>query len=214
MLGIKVFTVNPYGENCYILYDDRTKDAVVIDNGAFSVEEKTAMDDFVGQHGLKVSCQLLTHAHFDHILGVGDFYKKYGAKVEYSPQDDYLYLRLESQLQFVPWARLPESVAPVGRYLQENDEISVGDSVLRVIGVPGHSKGGLCYYCETEKVLFSGDSLFRNSIGRTDLPGGSGSGLLAALRDKIMVLPEDVVVYPGHGPATTIGEEKRNNPYI
>ena len=214
MLEMKRFTVNPYGENCYVVYDGETQQAVVIDDGAYSAVEKQAIYNFIQENQLAVSRQLLTHAHFDHILGVGDLYGKYGAKVEFSQNDDYLYFNLADQLQWVPWADVPVGIAPVGRYLEEDDTIEVGKYAFRVICVPGHSRGGLCYYEEKEKMLFCGDSLFQHSIGRTDLPGGSEKELLAALKGKVMVLPENVVVYPGHGPCTTIGDERQNNPFI
>jgi len=213
MLTLKVFSVNPLEENCYVLSDD-TQEAVVIDNGTFYAEEKTALYDYLDKNHLTPVRQILTHAHFDHIFGVGDFYEKYGIKVDFHADDSYLYYDLSTQLKAVIGRSMPIKTAPKGVFLEEEDVVCFGHHELKVIHTPGHSRGGVCYYCEAEKMLFCGDSLFKGSVGRTDLEGGSQKQLMESLSNKVLTLPEDVVVYPGHGPSTSVGYEKHCNPYV
>ena len=213
MLTLKVFTVNPLEENCYVLSDD-THEAVVIDNGAFDAEEKTALYDYLDKNHLTPVRQILTHAHFDHIFGVDDFYKRYGVKVDFHADDSYLYYDAPAQLKAFIGRPMHVKIAPKGVYLADGDLVHFGHCELKVIHTPGHSCGGVCYYCESEKMLFCGDSLFKGSVGRTDLEGGNHRQLIDSMSNKVLTLPEDVIVYPGHGPSTSVSYERRYNPYI
>ncbi len=207
MLTLKTFTVNPLGENCYILSDESLQ-AVIIDNGAFYKEEKEAIINYIEENHLLPIRQILTHAHFDHIFGVADLYDFFGVKVDFHIADDYLYYDIPSQLKTIVGRTFPVKSAPKGISLEEGDKITFGSHSIEVIYTPGHSRGGVCYYCNDEKILFSGDTLFREGMGRTDFIGGDQVQLIHSIKNKILKIDEDVVVYPGHGPSTTIAHEK------
>lgn len=213
MLHIQKFVVNMIQENCYIL-NDETKEAVIIDDGAYYPEERKAIEQYILDHQLKPVHLLDTHAHFDHIMGNEALFKKFGLKAELHSNDAYLYSTISLQAQSLLANKLDIHEAPVGNFIKQDDIISFGNHSLKVIETPGHTPGGVCFYCESEKLLFSGDSLFQQSIGRTDLPGGDGVKLLSSLKNNILVLPEDTKVFPGHGPSTTIKEEKEMNIYF
>ncbi len=213
MLRIKTFVVNPIEVNCYILSDE-SKEAVVIDNGTFYADEKEALFKYIEDNNLKPVRQILTHAHFDHIFGVGDFYDRYGVKVNFHAEDGYLYFDVATQLRYIIGRTMDVKTAPAGDYLSDDEMISFGNSQLKVLHTPGHSQGSICLYCEQDKALFCGDSVFKGSIGRTDFEGGNHDQLINSIQQKILTLPDDVVLYPGHGMKTTVAEERRNNPYI
>ena len=213
MLNIKTFTVNPLGENCYVLSDE-SKEAVVIDNGAFYEDERAALYDYIDGNGLKPVRQLLTHTHFDHIFGVGDFYERYGVKVNFHADDAYLYFDVAAQMRAIIGRPMDVKTAPAGDYLTDEEIVGFGNSRLRVLHTPGHSRGGVSFYCEEDKVLFCGDSVFLGSIGRTDFEGGNQSELVESIQRKILTLPDDVVLYPGHGGCTSVIQERENNPYL
>ena len=213
MLRIKTFVVNPIEVNCYILSDE-SKEAVVIDNGTFYADEKEALFKYIEDNNLKPVRQILTHAHFDHIFGVGDFYDRYGVKVNFHAEDGYLYFDVATQLRYIIGRTMDVKTAPAGDYLSDDEMISFGNSQLKVLHTPGHSQGSICLYCEQDKAHFCGDSVFKGSIGRTDFEGGNHDQLINSIQQKILTLPDDVVLYPGHGMKTTVAEERRNNPYI
>lgn len=212
-LNIQCFEVNMLGENCYILWDE-TRDAVIVDCGAFFDEEKTAIRVFVAEKGLKICHLLNTHGHFDHIFGNAFVADTYGVQPELAWEETDTYLAAVEQMRMFMHREIPLIVPPIGRSLMEGDEVCFGRHRLQVIATPGHTPGGICYYCEEEGVLLSGDSLFRQSIGRCDLPGSDEDALLTALRTKVLALPENVRVLPGHGPETTIEYEKKWNNYL
>ena len=225
MLKIKCFLVNMVEENCYVVSDE-TKEAVIIDDGACIRGEHEAIDNYISREGLTLKHVLNTHAHFDHTMGNAHLYERYGLKPEISHGDAELYTNLSLQVQSILGRKLKVETAPLGTMLKEGDIITFGNYRLRVIETPGHTPGGICFYCRpiAEKradshateagVLFSGDSLFEQSIGRTDFPGGSAFDLIHNLRNKIMSLPDNTIVYPGHGNKTTIGQERRYNPFV
>ena len=212
-LKIESFVVNPVQAHCFVVSDD-SGEAVIIDNGRCYAEEYKALERYVQTESLHVIEQWLTHAHFDHMLGVGEAYQRYGAGVRFHQPDSYLYKDPGGQMRMLFGSEFPCRPAPVIGGFSEEEELVLGHHSFRVIFTPGHTPGGVCFYCEEEKILFSGDSLFANSIGRTDLPGGDFQLLSQSLREKLMVLPEDVIVFPGHGPYTSIGKEKESNPYL
>ena len=214
MLEIKKLEVNPLQENCYVVSDE-TQECVIIDCGALFVAERKAVTNYILKHNLKPVHLLNTHLHFDHVWGNSYIYSEWGLMTEASSRDQFLYDDVPGQVRnFVGGHWQEPFFAPLGRNLEENDVITFGSHQLEVIATPGHTPGGICFYCEKEKVLFSGDSLFQCSIGRTDFPGSSAMDLLEALRNKILTLPDDTKVYTGHGPSTDIKTERNYNPYI
>jgi len=211
MLQLKLFTFNPFYENMYLLYDE-TKECVIIDPGCYEPEEKEELFNFIKQEGLKPVKLLNTHCHIDHVLGNKFVFSSYGLKPEIHP------LELAVLKFAVPYGArygiiVEESPEPIIN-LKEGDEIHFGNSQLEIIFAPGHSPGSVCFYCKEEGILIGGDVLFRQSIGRTDLPGGDHEQLLRSIRKNIFVLPDDTIVFPGHGEETTLGFEKKNNPYL
>ncbi|MBO4486746.1 MAG: MBL fold metallo-hydrolase [Bacteroidaceae bacterium] len=224
MLNIKCFVVNMVEANCYVISDE-TAEAVIIDDGACIRGEHQAIDDYLNRNGLTLKHVLNTHGHFDHTMGNAHLYATYGLKPRLCALDSELYTNISLQVQSMLGRRLTIDVAPLGPALNEGDSIRFGNHSLKVIHTPGHTPGGLCFYCRPDKapspdkhqnsgLLFSGDSLFEQSIGRTDFPGGNGVHLIRSLRDKIITLPPDTIVYPGHGNSTTIERERHYNPYL
>lgn len=211
MLNIKTFEVNPLHENCYVVSDE-TKECVIIDCGAFTPEEQSEITEYIKGEGLKPKRLLATHGHFDHNLGVDAIYKEFGLKLELNRGDEKTMREIREQASAM--CGIMVGFTPqIGGFLNGNDEIVFGTHRLKVIATPGHSMGGLCYYCEEEGALFSGDTLFRLSIGRTDFPGGSMFMIINSLR-YICQLPDNVTVYPGHGAQTNLGYEVAHNPYL
>ena len=213
MLHVQKFTVNMIQENCYILSDE-TKEAVIIDDGAYYHEERLAIEEYIQSEKLIPVHLIDTHAHFDHVLGNKAIYDKYHLKAEFNSKDATLYDNATLQAQNLLGEKFEVEKAPIGEFIKEHDLIKFGNHSLNAIETPGHSPGGLCFYCEEEKVLFSGDTLFKFSIGRSDLEGGSSSDLISSIKNKLFTLPEDTTVLPGHGPSTTIKDEKEGNLYF
>lgn len=211
---IKTFTVNFIEENCHVLSDD-SGEAVIVDCGAFFPEECDALARYLDGENLRPRHLLCTHAHFDHLFGAQFLYDRYGLQPAMAADELPTYLAAADQMRQFLHRDLPLGLPPHGRLLAEGDTITFGHHTLSVIATPGHTPGGLCYYCGEEGLLLSGDSLFRRAIGRCDLPGGNAADLTESLRRKITgALPNEVRVLPGHGPATTVGEERRENPYL
>lgn len=210
MLTIQRFVVNMIEENCYVLWDE-TREAVIVDCGAFTPEERQAIRDYVDGNHLCVKHLLNTHGHFDHVFGNRFVCDAYGLSPELHCDEVATYEAAAGQMQAFMHRSFPLDVPPVGRIFAAGDTIGFGTHLLQVIHTPGHTPGGVCFYCEAEKVLVSGDSLFLGSIGRCDLPGGDERSLVRTLRERVLTLPEDVRVLPGHGPETTVGYESRYN---
>jgi glyoxylase-like metal-dependent hydrolase (beta-lactamase superfamily II) len=194
--------------NCYILGDERSREALVIDPG----EEAGRILAVIRRHGLTVRAIVQTHAHFDHVGATAPLREATGAEVCLHRGDEELYAHLGLQAQ---WFGLPAPVAtPVTRWCGDGDELKAGGLSLHVLHTPGHTPGSICVRHEGDALLFSGDTLFCGSVGRTDLWGGSQEQLMASIQQRILTLPDDTVVYPGHGPETTIGQERRSNPFL
>ena len=200
-------------ENCYLLWDD-DKNAIIIDCGAFYPEEQTQIRDFIIEKKLNLKKMLNTHAHFDHLFGASFIHVNYGVGLSISSAEKQTYETALLQPRQFMHCDIPLKLAPVDVWFNDGDEIKVGSMVLKVIATPGHTLGGVCFYSEKNKVLFSGDSLFRGQIGRCDFPGGNEYQLIKGLKERILTLPNDVQVLPGHGMATTIGDEKVINPFL
>lgn len=213
MLHITRFVVNMINENCYLLHDD-TNEAVLIDCGALYPEEHKAISDFITEHGLKLTHLFNTHAHFDHLFGANYIYRTYGTKVELCRDEVETYEAAEVQMNQFMNLNLTLSLPPLGNTFADGDTLHFGHTDIKVIETPGHTPGGVCFYIESEKVLISGDSLFRREIGRCDLPGGNEASLIKALREKVLTLPNEVKVLPGHGQETTIAYEREYNYYL
>lgn len=210
MFHIQVFTFNPFQENTYVLYDE-TKESVIVDPGCYEDEEKKELADFIASNQLTVTRLLNTHCHIDHVLGNAFVREKYNTKL-YIHRNDEPVLRAVSAYAPNYGFHLYHETTP-DAYLEEGDEITVGNQKFEVLFVPGHAPGHVAFYNRKEKVVIGGDVLFQNSIGRTDLPGGNFETLINSIHQKLFTLPDDVSVYPGHGPKTTIGFEKLTNPF-
>jgi len=213
-MQIERFVVNFVEENCYLLWDEQTLEAALIDCGARSEEEQRRITGVITEKNLTLTHLLQTHGHFDHLFGAYYIYKEYDICPELHTCERETYEKAAEQMQQFIHRSIPLTLPPVQHWLSGGEEIKVGSIVLRVIPTPGHTPGGVCFYAEKEATLFSGDSLFCGSIGRCDLPGGNETQLIAALREKILPLPDDVQVLPGHGNATSIGYERKYNYYL
>ncbi|WP_059026364.1 MBL fold metallo-hydrolase [Gabonibacter massiliensis] len=211
-MEIKVFVNNPWQENTVVLYDE-TGEAVVIDCGCFSEEERLRVKDFLADHHLKPVALLDTHLHIDHIFGNDFMFNEYGLSAQAHPADAFWVEDAEKYAAMLGVRGITPPPA-LGDLLEDGQIVRFGHSELEVIHVPGHSPGGVCFYSKKDKLLISGDVLFEGSVGRADLPGGNMAELLDGIRAKLFVLPDDVRVIPGHGRETTIGAEKRYNPFF
>ena len=212
MLKIQIFEVNPLHENCYVVSDD-TKECVIIDCGAFTESEQEAIITYINKNGLKPVHNLGTHGHLDHHFGDAAILSAFNLLPEVSDGDEVLMQHSkEAALQMLGMDLNID--LPAGKLrLTENNTISFGSHTLRIIRTPGHSRGSVSFYCAEENVLFTGDTLFKGSIGRTDFPGGSMFQIISSLRE-LAQLPDTTIVYPGHGPQTSIGFELAHNPYM
>lgn len=211
MLNIKKFTFNPVEVNAFILWD-KTRECVLIDPACYYPEEEQQLKQFIESNQLKPVRLLNTHGHFDHLMGNKFIKKTWGLKCEIHKDDNYLIEQAETLAKLFG---IEMSAPPsYGEFFEDGEVISFGNSELKVIHVPGHSPGGVAFYSKAGNLLVSGDILFNNSIGRTDLPKGNFDLLISGIKEKLIVLDEKVKVYCGHGEETTIGNEKRNNPYL
>ena len=205
---IKMLVVGPFASNCYIVGSSSTREGMIIDPGA---EAETILRT-VQQTGLSISLIVVTHAHVDHIDALPAVKEKTNAQVAIHEAETGLFstapVRMLTSLGLTPFKQPPRP----DRLLKDGDRIDVADLHFEVLHTPGHSPGGICLL--GHGVVFSGDTLFNYGIGRTDFPGGSHERLMKSIREKLMVLPDETIVYPGHGPPTTIGDERRGNPFL
>ena len=211
MFLIKVLTFNAVQENTYVLYN-ADKECIIIDPGCYSDEEKEVLKSFIETNDLQPKMLLNTHCHLDHVFGNKYIAEAYRLTLHiHKNEEEVLQMAPASGLMFnFPFDNYTGELI----FLKEGDIISLGEDSLQVIEAPGHSPGSICFYCEKQKFIVGGDVLFYQSIGRTDLPGGSHESLIKNIKEKLFTLPIDVKVYPGHGPVTTIGEEIKHNPYL
>jgi glyoxylase-like metal-dependent hydrolase (beta-lactamase superfamily II) len=200
--------VGPLGVNCFILGCETSHEGVVVDPGG----DVGRIAEIVQRHGLKIRYIINTHGHFDHVGGNLQAVRTFGAPLLIHESDATM-LGRAAEVARMYGMQGENSPAP-DSFLTENGEIAFGSHHMKVLHTPGHTQGGCCLYLESEKTVITGDTLFADSIGRTDLPGGSHEQLLASIKTKLFTLPDEVTAYPGHGPKTTIGHEKRNNPYF
>ncbi len=213
MINATMMTVNMFGENMYILWDEETHEAVVVDPGMMRDAEREMVDKFIKGQELNVKHILLTHLHIDHITGARWLADQTGADVCGSALDAQLGRELPEQVaQF--HINIETQPLELDRNLADGDTIPLGDEMIQVLHVPGHSPGGLAFYLSQSGLLISGDTIFNGSVGRTDLMGGDMAQLINSIHEKILPLPDETVIASGHGPTTTIADEKRCNPFL
>jgi hydroxyacylglutathione hydrolase len=211
MIQIKKFTFNPIQENTYVLYDE-TGECVIVDAGCFFDYEEKELDDFIQEKQLRPVKLINTHCHFDHILGINHCRSKYNIPF-YAHQDDAFLV--EDIVAHGDRFGIPiEPVDAVDQFLNEGDKVTFGESMLEVIHVPGHAPGHVVLHQPEQQFLMAGDVLFYGSIGRTDLPKGSFEQLVGNIKTKLFRLPDETTVFSGHGPETSIGFEKKSNPFL
>ncbi len=209
-MKLKQFVFNGFSENTFILYDS-SGECIIVDPGCYEISEKEQLDKFINDNNLKVVALVNTHCHIDHVLGNNYVKNKYGVD---------LYIHKED----LPTLKSCEIVAPMygfhqyeaseaNKFLDEGEVVKFGHTELKVLFVPGHAPGHIALVNESEKICINGDVLFQQSIGRTDLPGGDFDTLMSSIKNKLFQLPDDTVIYCGHGPSTTIGFEKQYNPF-
>lgn len=211
MIHIKAFTFSPISENTYVLYNNEGK-AIIIDPGCYFPNEQETLKNFLTDNSLMPVYLLNSHCHLDHVFGNKWVHETYGLEPHLHPNE-------EAMLALAPvsgerWGLPFQNYAGPLHFLNDGDTILIGETEIQVILAPGHSPGSICFYIPSQGDLIGGDVLFRGSIGRTDLPGGDSETLLNSIREKLWVLPDETVVYSGHGIKTTIGYEKRNNPFL
>ncbi len=210
-MTIKKFVFSPFSENTYIVYD-QTAECIIIDPGCFDQYEQMQLGEYISDNKLKPVHVLNTHCHLDHVFGNNFLARTYGLKSEIHRNDLELLRKTSSYAQ--SFGLQMEQPEDAGKFLSESDTILFGNSELKLFHIPGHSPGHLAFYNTTEKIVFCGDILFKGSIGRTDLPGGNFETLISGIKTKLFSLPDDTVVYSGHGENTSIGAEKRTNPFV
>ena len=213
MLNIHRLVCNPLQENCYILSDE-SNECVIIDCGAFYQAERDALRQYIDSHRLKPVRLLATHGHLDHNFGNNTVYEAYGLKPEAHHADLPLMETLKEQGAQLFGMVLDYDFPPMEHSLDAGDVVSFGTHQLQVLHTPGHTPGGVVYYCAEEQQAFTGDTLFRMSIGRTDFPGGSYQQMTDSLRNVLAKLPPATSILPGHGPGSTLEDELRYNPYL
>ena len=203
---------NPIQENTYIVWDD-TLQAAIIDAGNVGERENEMLKKFIADNGLKPVLAINTHGHFDHILGVNFVREQYGAKFAMSSKDDFLLKNASASAELFG-VRADDMPETIDIDLEGLEEIKFGSTTLKVIPVPGHTPGHIALYEPQSKVLFTGDTLFRECIGRTDLPGGDYSCIMRSIIDNLLPLGDDVKIYPGHGDVSDLGHESMYNPFV
>jgi len=211
MIHIKIFPFNPFQCNCYVLWDD-SKEAILVDVSFSSEQEYQVVDRLIKAEGLIIKGAYNTHCHFDHCFGA-PFLKEYHG-LNYAAHKDGIAFTENAARQAAVYGMKIEEILPPQQFIDEGDMIKFGNSALSILNTPGHADGSLCFVSESDKFVITGDVLFRESIGRTDLPTGDLDVLLESIHNKLFKLPGDYVVYPGHGPQSTIAHEQANNPFL
>ncbi|NQU35546.1 MAG: MBL fold metallo-hydrolase [Bacteroidetes bacterium] len=211
MITLKRFAFNPFQVNTYILSDE-TGECVIIDAGMQGQREEDALEEYINNHNLKPVMLILTHAHIDHIIGNSFVADKY--KLKLTAHKDCVPFLKNASAHAANFGLTLDNVKEIDDFVDEDSEIKFGNSTLKVLFTPGHANGSVCFYSPKDKFVITGDVLFNQSIGRTDLPTGDYDLLQKSIWEKLFTLPDETVAYPGHGPETTIGSEKVNNPFV
>tara|TARA_B100001057_G_scaffold152707_1_gene152801 strand:- start:99 stop:740 length:642 start_codon:yes stop_codon:yes gene_type:complete len=212
MIKVKKFTFNPFSENTFIISNKSCK-AVIIDPGCYYKGEQKELDDYILKNKLEIQCVLHTHSHLDHMFGTAHIVEKYDVKLWIHREDKITYNSFEKvcELYGIP---IYKSSIQTPSFFEIQKPFKVDDMIFQILFVPGHSPGHVAFYNKENNFVINGDCLFENSIGRTDLPGGNHAQLISSIKDKLLKLPDDTLVYTGHGNNTTIGAEKRGNPFL
>lgn len=211
MPNIKTFVFNPFQVNTYVIYDD-TKEAVIIDAACYEAHEQQKLVDFLESEGLKLVKSITTHCHIDHILGNGFIEDKFGLK-PLAHKAGELFLSTAKDYGLTFGLQLDKAVMPE-EFIEDGDIIKFGNTEFEAKHIPGHADGSICLISHTAKAVFTGDVIFDGSIGRTDLPTGNMELLLQGIKEKLYNLPDDYILYCGHGPTTNVGKEKQTNPFV
>jgi glyoxylase-like metal-dependent hydrolase (beta-lactamase superfamily II) len=211
MIEIKTFVFNPFQENTYVLSDE-TKECVIIDCGCYEDQERKQLHDYIKENGLKPVALLNTHSHVDHILGNQWVKDTFNIPLKASMKDEALLATAVSHGKM--YGMILNEPPVIDEDIDESKTVKFGSSELKIFDVPGHSPGCIAFYNDEQKFVFSGDVLFCGSIGRTDLPGGDYDQIMKSIMDKLTTLDDDYKVYAGHGPSTTIGIERKSNPFL
>ncbi|HQC60301.1 MAG TPA: MBL fold metallo-hydrolase [Bacteroidales bacterium] len=211
-MKLKVFVCNPFMVNNYIISND-TNDALLIDAGYYSHEEWEALQNYLSMEHLNVKACLITHPHIDHAIGISNFYQKYNIEIMMSDAGYHLYESIVDIADQFGMDQVDILTKDKIKFINEGN-IKIGDFDILVYETPGHADGSLCYYFSDEKIIFTGDVLFYESVGRTDFITGDWDALVNSIKNKLYKLPDEVKVYPGHGNPTSIGHEKSNNPFV
>jgi hydroxyacylglutathione hydrolase len=211
MITIKLFIFNPFQENTYVLHD-QSGECIVVDAGCYENQEKLQLDEYLSDHNLKCTKLINTHGHVDHVLGNAHISSKYNPEIIIHKKDDFLLT--EAKKHGIIFGFNVEQPPIPTSYVDDGSTITFGESTLQILHVPGHSPGSIALYSPEQKFVITGDVLFKGSIGRTDLPGGNYDHLMDSIFNKLMTLPPETMVYPGHGPSTSIHEEALSNPFL
>ncbi len=211
MIKVEHFTFNPFAENTYVLSNEKDE-ALIIDPGCYFTEEEKMLQNYITTKRLKPLLLLNTHCHLDHVFGNNWVHKTYGLELHLH-QGEVVVLETAPASGNLYGLGFTNYKGPL-HFLKEGDEIIFGDNKLKVLFTPGHSPASVCFYCKAQHFIIGGDVLFHESIGRFDLPGGNEELLYKSIRETLYVLPDETIVYPGHGEPTTIGHEKKFNPFV
>ncbi|MDO4971717.1 MAG: MBL fold metallo-hydrolase [Bacteroidales bacterium] len=202
-----------FGENVFVVWDEATLEAAIIDPGMMDAKEYQAVEEIISREKLGVKYVLLTHSHVDHACAARWAAEKFGAQVFGSKKDSMLASSMTAQASLFHLPIQTNSLS-IDKDLEDGDELSLGEMKIKVIATPGHTQGGVVFYISQENIAFVGDTIFQRSVGRTDLPGGNLRTLISSIHSKIFELPGNTVLIPGHGPTTTVDDERQNNPYV
>jgi hydroxyacylglutathione hydrolase len=212
MASVVSFTFNPFQENTYVVFDD-TNECIIVDPGCYDQSERSTLKTYIDNHKLKPVRLINTHCHIDHVFGnrfVADTWNL-GLEIH---EGEVPVLESCPQVSAFYGVSYPDPSPMPERFIKENDTITFGETQLKALFTPGHSPASLSFYCAKDQFILAGDVLFYQSIGRTDLPGGDYDTLINSIKDKYFPLGDEVTVYPGHGPQTTVGTERRSNPFL
>ena len=211
MITIQDFCFSAFQENTYVLYNE-FKEAIIIDPGCYTRIEEKILSDFIRKENLKPSLLLNTHCHLDHVFGNNYVSETYGLTAHIHPNEQIVLDRLPEAA--AKWGVPTEAYKGPIQYIQEGEIISLGKDSFKVLLTPGHSPGSVCFYHTEQDFIIGGDLIFKDGVGRTDLPGANPLDLIKSIREQIFPLPDSLTIYSGHGPVTTWGREKEHNPYI
>ena len=209
----KAFIFNPVGENTYLIWDEETKEAAIIDAGMSNNREYAEVSDFITKESLQLKYALQTHMHFDHVWGLSYIKETYGLRPLCHAADETIYSQAPEMTSMFRLS-MNWNLPAIERYIGEGETIQLGKTDIKVLHTPGHTPGGLSFYIESAHTVFTGDTLFQGSIGRTDLPGGNLEDEINSIKNKILTLPADTIILSGHGPQSSVEYELKHNPFL